>query len=542
MPCPPCAGRGRVDAWLEVEEERSWTTLSSPENRLSASLAGHRARAANGQGQVHLSPAFQWRGSAQTLLSDGETASDPLLWERPATPADKPDDATLHARALVSRHGLFPTIEPPGERLGSAVVQRFESHVWTLHCQLFGSQGALEITEWDGSVVEGTASARPFQRHRGLLAAGVGSLTGLGLLLAGWYSSRHLFFVSSLHGLVLWLLALVSGLAVLPFARRLSLPGKPTRQRALFSAAVPALLALACQIVLAATGGPQVEHARNLAQQGATDRALVELSACVTLGREPEAAARLHDELLLRQLALLNSPVDAWRLVGSRFLTEHGRAEAANGALALTLSALDREAQAGNLDGVDFLVRSLPPGLGSDSRVRAARALAFAQRALACVDRHSGSCLEGTLARARQAGFQPDDLEPLAQTAYRALAPEVEGSWRVLSAGTSTELRQAACTRIREPLALLELACSGLALPTSTDAVERRCRALDREVEAAQARKARLLERQQEQRERAWATAPLLCRDGTLSPSCICGGSHRGCCSHHGGVAGCSQD
>ena len=41
--------------------------------------------------------------------------------------------------------------------------------------------------------------------------------------------------------------------------------------------------------------------------------------------------------------------------------------------------------------------------------------------------------------------------------------------------------------------------------------------------------------------ERSWALAPLLCRDGALSPSCRCGrGSYRGCCSHHLGVAGCS--
>lgn len=31
----------------------------------------------------------------------------------------------------------------------------------------------------------------------------------------------------------------------------------------------------------------------------------------------------------------------------------------------------------------------------------------------------------------------------------------------------------------------------------------------------------------------------LLCCDGSLSPSCSCGGSHRGCCSHHGGICGC---
>lgn len=31
----------------------------------------------------------------------------------------------------------------------------------------------------------------------------------------------------------------------------------------------------------------------------------------------------------------------------------------------------------------------------------------------------------------------------------------------------------------------------------------------------------------------------LFCRDGSTSPTCTCAGSHRGCCSWHGGVAGC---
>lgn len=31
----------------------------------------------------------------------------------------------------------------------------------------------------------------------------------------------------------------------------------------------------------------------------------------------------------------------------------------------------------------------------------------------------------------------------------------------------------------------------------------------------------------------------LRCRDGSISPTCVCGGPRRGCCSRHGGVAGC---
>lgn len=38
------------------------------------------------------------------------------------------------------------------------------------------------------------------------------------------------------------------------------------------------------------------------------------------------------------------------------------------------------------------------------------------------------------------------------------------------------------------------------------------------------------------------ASAPLRCCDGTNSPSCTCGNPRRGCCSHHGGVCGCSAD
>lgn len=37
------------------------------------------------------------------------------------------------------------------------------------------------------------------------------------------------------------------------------------------------------------------------------------------------------------------------------------------------------------------------------------------------------------------------------------------------------------------------------------------------------------------------ASAPLLCCDGSFSPSCTCGGPHRGCCSHHQGVCGCGD-
>lgn len=60
--------------------------------------------------------------------------------------------------------------------------------------------------------------------------------------------------------------------------------------------------------------------------------------------------------------------------------------------------------------------------------------------------------------------------------------------------------------------------------------------------EARAARRERAIEEQA----RAWreqtTPAMLRCNDGSLSPSCACGrASNRGCCSHHGGVAGCAR-
>jgi hypothetical protein len=63
----------------------------------------------------------------------------------------------------------------------------------------------------------------------------------------------------------------------------------------------------------------------------------------------------------------------------------------------------------------------------------------------------------------------------------------------------------------------------------------------DREAKARQSALRRAARLEEEQRTNSRAAAPLLCCDGAWSPSCVCGGSHQGCCSHHGGVCGCSQ-
>lgn len=71
---------------------------------------------------------------------------------------------------------------------------------------------------------------------------------------------------------------------------------------------------------------------------------------------------------------------------------------------------------------------------------------------------------------------------------------------------------------------------------------ERKQAALERKRAAEERRAEREARRQERDERRARrAYAPLLCCDGSSSPSCTCGGPRRGCCSHHGGVCGCSE-
>ena len=89
------------------------------------------------------------------------------------------------------------------------------------------------------------------------------------------------------------------------------------------------------------------------------------------------------------------------------------------------------------------------------------------------------------------------------------------------------------------------------AIVAKLDAAEARKRAAEAKRQAsaeeraqrAEARRVLAAERAEQRREASRDSSMLLCNDGTLSPTCTCGrSSYRGCCSHHGGVDGCSAD
>ena len=104
-------------------------------------------------------------------------------------------------------------------------------------------------------------------------------------------------------------------------------------------------------------------------------------------------------------------------------------------------------------------------------------------------------------------------------------AATVDGR-RVLAVNFDPSSREVAASEV-------ELARAAEAAAAGHEQIEtaRRQRARDAARAASRQRAAQL----------RWQRSSLRCVDGTLSPSCVCGGPRRGCCSHHGGVAGCSR-
>ncbi len=250
-----------------------------------------------------------------------------------------------------------------------------------------------------------------------------------------------------------------------------------------------------------------LEHTRRLAREGRTSEALLEASACASLGREAPEARIFHDEILSSQAEAIQNPAEAWNEVSRPYLTASGRSRTVDHALAISVREAGALQKQGSFDAAAALVAQIPADVRGDERVRQIERTDHIHRAEELWDKiRARDSLAETLAACQAIQLYLEDLE----TSETSLTKV-----RVDAACASAEARQQQ-----------EIARHEREERRRQEAEERERRRAERAAAAAQ---------------RGCELAPLLCRDGSLSPSCICGGSHRGCCSHHGGVAGCSR-
>lgn len=488
LSCGPCGGKGKVEEWLEVAEETFDRVTFAGSDVLARALPGC--------------------ADPEKFDTDSEGGPIPCLSSWRGRMIEEAPGELWSLLRLPDLAGA----DPREDRLQEVTVQIFRSETTTVAYQLGGVPGSVQVQGWDGRILENDSSRKPFQRRRRRTLQGMSGAVLSGAALALWYGGRHPFFLSTPNHWQLWILALLLGICVVPLILWWVLPADRRSARGALVASLPVLLVVLTQAGLASTGGPSLDHARAAAASGQLEEALRESAACFDLGVDAEPAGSFHDRILLGRARQAREPQKAWEAASLPFLTAIGREQARAHAMEVTIEAGRALQQQGEFAASAVVLDAAPVELRRSALLAGLRRRVY---------------LEDALPLWKVIGSGRKSLDDRL-AACNDIAPALQGLSSLPTAANDSSLTpeevEAKCADLRE---------------RQLQKIERQRLAEAREAERAQRR----AEAAREAAQRRWDRAPLLCNDGTRSPSCICGSSsHRGCCSWHGGVAGCSVE
>jgi ribosomal protein L34E len=506
--------------------------------------------------------AFAWgqpgvRATPDQLAGDARIV-DVVAKLRPLTPADLPVSVPAEWRL---EHG--PSMQArvePGERVRS---QTFTFLAVPSASVAYSVLGEDHVVVLEGNRMLAPPAGGPFLRRARMLGRVKLALAALPVAAAVLYAARGEYFTSGrAAGLVAGVVVAAVAAAVLAYG----VLWRATLGRCARTWAAATIAPAALAVVMAAIAEPRMARARDLIAAGELDEAAAELRA---LGRPAgdEVWADLH---LRRSLAAATCADATARLhdIGTG-LPQRARAQAHADELALSEAGAAIRARAAG-------VASTALGCGSEALRTTAAARAIRAQIADLEARRCGQIKDWACALDRSASAsEPEALrsdilaairgEADAHVAAAARAPQLEqrvdeeraalALWQtyLLDArdaatppGPVVELR-AALARHQPALATEQRIAQARAEADARRAAaaaerERKQAELAAERDRKQAERAAERERRRQAAEEERANRPsggLLCNDGTLSPTCTCGGSHRGCCSWHGGVAGC---
>lgn len=405
-----------------------------------------------------------------------------------------------------------------GERVATISIQRSRSVVHRVAYELAGAAGTVSVKGWDGAIEEAPDldAIRRWRRLRGT-AAGAGLVAGVAFL---WlHASRGAFYLWSWQTLGLALAAVLLAVGGRRIFATFSVKRLRVRTGRWLLGEVGAAVLAALLLILSRR--PGFAHAMELESAGRTTEARREYEA---LARTSDAAAAKLRLDHVQVVELRKLPADQlWPAVEkSRFLTPAGIAEARSMAEQRTLATIREDVAGARFADARALLGKISPTATA----------ALVTQASALVDEAEATSLWYTVRS------DEDDTRRLAACDDLARLGDSLPSQRRGEAAVTTESIRRTCDGIRRTEEARRLRLQRE--EEARAAQERREAERQARLERAAAERA---ERTREQALRAWANAPLRCRDGTLSPSCRCGSSsHRGCCSWHRGVSGCSQD
>lgn len=528
--CPSCGKLGRVIAWIEINTLRKGAVCVLADVDIEQVHVDVR--------QVHDfdRPAL---GMPTAVLADTGWRAVNSSWQLP--------------------RDLVPRLDLRTQRAIGVRVQSLCASTTRFTYSTSLATGTAELAGHSARFIEGRELA-PL-RTRAMLGLGVGAVMLIaGLLVRGSYMSRSSWFSDHGYGDQLLVLSVLGALATALLILGLCLP---RRARSRIRWLVPATMLVASVLgvpLIWNAALPQASVAERALGDGQLQLAEIELDGLADLGLESEDEQRLREQL---------ADEHGRRADGDRLLTVRQARSLSESATALRSSwheaAKRQEAVALHIERSSDAMAEAWRSADEATLLHVAHALDGLDDDLAARARALASLADIA------ASLERSDFEHAAAKWVVQAPPQVTAEHAELGHNFVLALESAlasALARGRDTSASLEQRIEALALVQDLlrtyqvvqgavfdgiDAtkIERDKRRLERQLDeqrAAAARKQAVAERKQRRQQAAAQRAAerrsrsyrsLRCRDGTYSPSCTCGGSRRGCCSHHGGVAGC---
>lgn len=551
--CADCDGSKKVEQWLEISEAVRQDIQVEPDG--------------------HATQAFPW-GQDGVVATDAEIALDAtVLLTMAAAEAVSPE--SLRAAGVPQNwiaenwQDIQPRLQP-GERVCS---QSFTLLKIPSVSVTYGMAGSVTQT----LTLEGRRLLGPPPTVDRLFKARAGWLSVAGWLLAAVPLAVGLIYLargSYFHSLaVLGLVASVgiASVAGYGFAWNATL-GRRTARRW----GAPGVAALVMAAILGVVAEPSIDTARSLVASGDRDAAVRELEQ---LGGRVNARLRSsYAKLDLTEIKASQTWSAAWSIARSMPTDLPERAAAEGHVRSLFLAALAQRINGEQYGLAEDLLNKAPDPLKTGPEVQRSWQRIHSAVSKSCLAARKWSC---ALGRANALGAVG------APIAGQTLHAQIVKGLRVQADSATTEARQindradrfaqskaaaalwalwatqqpesdppkevvelrAVIARDGKVLKAQAARAARIAAKAQARADRRAARGqarADRRAAKAQARADRLAARKRARedrarRRRARQDAALMCRDGSLSPTCTCGGRRRGCCSHHGGVRGCSM-
>lgn len=547
--CSECQARGKVEAWLEIRTSHRTVVTAAPQSGVAA---------------LH-----------RSLLDVSNFDSDPSTYRVPL----RGDSGWVTDLPEIPEE-LRPQLLPREERIVEQRLQVFETEVYHFDYATRTAQGQVLVSGEPPAILP-ESRWQPLSRRIFLaLAAGFVLFVAFAFIL-GAYANRATWFERYGNGGPMALCSLVASICGALFVAELWLPAIARRGRRVKLLGGIATATTALFAALWFSSGPDIAHVESLLADGDLEQAQHEVAALRQLGQESPRIQQAQEQLNRltgeradarhrKQIESASDVTQAAHLLDDPWNTPEQREQAQRAVLDRARDTLESAYRAGDVAGLAAtaaIASDLDPTLAD----RADFLLAVA-RARECLTARDYEC---AVARADEADSSPHGeipereeytqlikrqiitdmrawLEqftvPDAELTDRKAALEQAIAHAQLLSKFAAEKPSAQLARWRRQLRKVdkqlkrEHAKAARAEKRRQAAEKRRIAAEERRAAAEERRRVRAEKRRAaKERRRARREAPLVCRDGSYSPTCTCGGSRRGCCSHHGGVAGCSM-